>query len=1440
MAKFSSVFVFFSCLISFCADNCVASKLGGYPSSSPHFSRGYYIKPRVLHAREKRHIHTSKVHQDRNEHINDISVEYHFGDRNHILDLQLNKELIPENYFERHQRNGSIVVTRPGPGEVELCHYHGVVRDVPESWVALSTCDGLRGVIFDGKNMLFVEKDKNTTSLSDKHIVFAHSDLISNHTCGYADNPYSHIIQANKLNNKIRSKRDTGRSIRGPYNIDSNSRFIELVLVVDNKEYITLDKSIAKTNQHCKDIANIINSLFMPLNIFVALTGVVIWTENDEITLSTKGDTTLQNFLIYRREHLTKEHPNDNAQLLTKIQFEGGVVGKALKGPICTYEFSGGVNMDHSNVVGLVANTVAHEMGHNLGMEHDTDDCECPSDRCIMSPSSSSMTPTDWSSCSKDYLAVAFGHGMDYCLRNKPEKLFDGAVCGNGFVEPGEECDCGLKERCDNPCCDYATCKLHSNATCATGLCCNLKTCQVHSAGKMCRESNHECDLPEFCDGQSEYCPDNVFKMNGLNCDRGEAYCFDGTCRTRSDQCRSLWGPSGNQSDPKCFDMNMRGTKHGNCGYNLQNKTFVACSQENIECGMLHCQHLNERLEFGMESVAILSHSYFNNEGIIIPCRSAIVDLGLTEVDPGLAPNGAKCGSGKTEKMCVHQRCVPVADVLAATPDICREGCNGQGVCNNKGHCHCNDGFAPPFCDYPGLGGSVDSGPASDPNAWHALRTFIYFVFFLLLPLASVVMLFMYYVRNRQCWAKKPHIVSSANSVEKKPRLSPDRSRANHEPNFGQSLLNQNNLQSASNNPIVASLQNNLIGHLKGFKITPLQVKKCESSVTLVPTRPAPQPYKTSISGVSSEVVNSYKPPTNPIRAAPKVPMPITSVPLKSEPPALPPANATQNEAKPLISSPVLDSTTACNVKELVSASPTRPAPSLPPANLSGEDFNRSKSQNSTLTRIASFISRSQKPDVPAKPKLDRDTLRSIKISDPIPQTNIELPMKSLTIVADKPNIHRAHSFRQNTDAKKRPQIQSFGSMRVPNNRRPQSIPACTRPTSPPPRPPPPIQGVPGYQEPSKPQNTYDDCLNLMNSEVASVSNPADNIYAVIEESPTDRRERKEIILPTKKNFSGDGSTESSATESMGLLDEIVSEMEARNTESIYSTGTWKKYRDVDSISSVTNFSSVSNDVDQLYANIPPKSEEIYSNLPKSSNSSTTSSGYLSPITAKNKFGLKRPPDDEAKQIKMPTITAPSYKPLSQLHRDNALSAALGADFSAVHNSTKFPVDASKNSSKATPSVTLTLKEAGAKPVLPSNFTVVNSLSKINSNSSHPLSDKPAQRAKLKLERNSSDSSGSYAKPDLVSSCDIQSTDKPPDVLNSKPASGLATKKIVGKQPLPAPKPTNLPPRKNIVSNSFKNSKNLGKKPTDSKVNSRVDSVSHVASLQKKFESNVP
>ena len=67
---------------------------------------------------------------------------------------------------------------------------------------------------------------------------------------------------------------------------------------------------------------------------------------------------------------------------------------------------------------------------------------------------------------------------------------------------------------------------------------------------------------------------------------------------------------------------------------------YLSCRTEDAFCGMLHCRHLNERLEFGMESVAVLSHSFMNYRGSIIPCRTAIVDLGLQAADPGMTPDG--------------------------------------------------------------------------------------------------------------------------------------------------------------------------------------------------------------------------------------------------------------------------------------------------------------------------------------------------------------------------------------------------------------------------------------------------------------------------------------------------------------------------------------------------------------------------------------------------------------------------------------------------------------------------------------------------------------------------------------------------------------------------------------------------------------------------------
>lgn len=54
----------------------------------------------------------------------------------------------------------------------------------------------------------------------------------------------------------------------------------------------------------------------------------MVWSESNEIEIIPDADATLRTFLDYRSKKLVLQHPNDNAQLLTKVKFEKGVVGR--------------------------------------------------------------------------------------------------------------------------------------------------------------------------------------------------------------------------------------------------------------------------------------------------------------------------------------------------------------------------------------------------------------------------------------------------------------------------------------------------------------------------------------------------------------------------------------------------------------------------------------------------------------------------------------------------------------------------------------------------------------------------------------------------------------------------------------------------------------------------------------------------------------------------------------------------------------------------------------------------------------------------------------------------------------------------------------------------------------------------------------------------------
>lgn len=68
--------------------------------------------------------------------------------------------------------------------------------------------------------------------------------------------------------------------------------------------------------------------MYVPLNIFIALVGVVVWNEGNEIEISSNGTETLNKFLEYNQNDLIIDHPNDVAYLLTKQKFDENILGK--------------------------------------------------------------------------------------------------------------------------------------------------------------------------------------------------------------------------------------------------------------------------------------------------------------------------------------------------------------------------------------------------------------------------------------------------------------------------------------------------------------------------------------------------------------------------------------------------------------------------------------------------------------------------------------------------------------------------------------------------------------------------------------------------------------------------------------------------------------------------------------------------------------------------------------------------------------------------------------------------------------------------------------------------------------------------------------------------------------------------------------------------------
>uniref|UniRef100_A0A674MMB4 ADAM metallopeptidase domain 23 n=1 Tax=Takifugu rubripes TaxID=31033 RepID=A0A674MMB4_TAKRU len=596
-----------------------------------------------------------------------------------VLDLALNNDLLSSDYVEIHYEGGKPVLSKGG----EHCYYHGQVRGKDNSHVALSTCNGLHGMFDDGLHMYLIEP------LQQTHLSVSYS---------HHKEPE---CRRSLLSNMYLEPKATYRT---PRSVFEEMKYLEIMIVMDHSMY-KRHKSKQYTKNFAKSVVNLVDAVFKEqLHTRVMLVALEIWTDKDHIPISVKPQEILRDFSKYRQQSI--KHHADAVHLITNVNFQFRRSSLAYFGGMCSLSRGVGVN-EYGNSLSM-AGSLSQSLAQNLGIQWDPaskkKECGCIETwtGCIMEDTGI-QHPRRFSKCSISDFKEFLLKGGGSCLFNRPTKLFEKTECGNGFMEVGEECDCGARAECYKECCKK--CSLANSAQCSSGPCCNA-TCLFFPRGYSCRYAVNDCDITETCSGDSGQCPPNLHKQDGYLCQVNQGRCYAGECKTRENQCKYIWGP---KSEKFCYErLNTEGTEKGNCG--KDGDKWIQCSKHDVFCGYLLCSNIGRNPRIGMVKGEVTPAS-FNHQGRLVDCSGGHVLLD-DDTDLGYVEDGTPCGPSM---MCLDRKCLPIQSLNMST---CPTGPNGQvcsahGVCNNEASCTCDATWAGTDCSMPDPPKERDSSPSA-------------------------------------------------------------------------------------------------------------------------------------------------------------------------------------------------------------------------------------------------------------------------------------------------------------------------------------------------------------------------------------------------------------------------------------------------------------------------------------------------------------------------------------------------------------------------------------------------------------------------------------------------------------------------------------------------------------------------------------------------------